>query len=119
MRYLSKDQTDTMKISPTDQLMTQMRLMAAQARGAAQAEVAAMPAGSGNFVGMLQDALGQVNKLQETSNDMAGSFERGESRYSLAEVMIAKQKASIAFQATVQVRNKLLESYKEVMSMSI
>lgn len=108
-----------MKISPTDQLMTQMRLMAAQAKGVAQAEVAAMAPGSGSFVNMLQNALGQVNELQQTSNGMAQSFERGEDRYSLAEVMIAKQKASIAFQATMQVRNKLLESYKEVMSMSI
>lgn len=107
-----------MKISATEQLMTQMRLMAAQAKGTAQAEVAAMPA-TGGFVGMLQDALGQVNEMQQTSNGMATSFERGEDRYSLAEVMIAKQKASIAFQATVQVRNKLLESYKEVMNMQI
>lgn len=108
-----------MKISPTDQLMTQMRLMAAQAKGVAQSQVAAMPVGSGSFVGMLQNALGQVNELQQSSNAMAGSFERGANEYSLAEVMIAKQKASIAFQATVQVRNKLLESYKEVMNMQI
>lgn len=108
-----------MKISPTDQLMTQMRLMAAQAKGVAKTDVAAMPTGSGSFVGMLQDALGQVNEMQQTSNSMAQSFERGEDRYSLAEVMIAKQKSSIAFQATVQVRNKLLESYKDVMNMQI
>lgn len=113
--------------------MTQMRLMAAQAKGVARADLASMQSGmagasagvgvvggaSGSFIGMLQNALGQVNELQQTSDSMAGSFERGSDQYSLAEVMIAKQKAGIAFQATVQVRNKLLESYKEVMNMQI
>jgi flagellar hook-basal body complex protein FliE len=43
----------------------------------------------------------------------------GDRSVSLAEVMIASQKSSVAFEATVQVRNKLVESYKEIMNMPV
>lgn len=48
---------------------------------------------------------------------MASDFETGESDAGLAEVMVSLQKASVSFQAMVQVRNKLTDAYKEVMNM--
>jgi flagellar hook-basal body complex protein FliE len=48
----------------------------------------------------------------------SAAYERGDS-HDLASVMIARQKASIAFEATLQVRNKLLTAYKDVMSMPL
>jgi flagellar hook-basal body complex protein FliE len=50
---------------------------------------------------------------------MATAVEMGDPKVSLAQAMIAGQKSSIAFEATVQVRNKLVEAYKEVMSMPV
>jgi flagellar hook-basal body complex protein FliE len=105
-----------MKVTGTDQMMAQMRLMAAQAGGTAVAPGNEIPDG---FSDLLKDSLGKVNALQQTSKQMAEGFELGSDDYSLAEVMIAKQKSSLAFQATVQVRNKLLEAYKDVMNMPI
>ncbi|MBF0254987.1 MAG: flagellar hook-basal body complex protein FliE [Gammaproteobacteria bacterium] len=103
-------------VSSVDQMMAQMRLMAAQAGN----QSAVVPTNqSGAFSELLQSSLDKVNVLQKTGNSMAKSFELGSEEFSLAEVMIAKQKSSIAFQATVQVRNKLLEAYKDVMSMSV
>lgn len=104
-----------MSVTNVDQLMAQMRVMAAQAKGAQ-----ITPADdAGGFPGLLQDSLGKVSDLQKSANSMAEAFERGSDEFSLAEVMIAKQKSSIAFQTAVQVRNKLVESYKDVMNMPI
>ncbi len=50
---------------------------------------------------------------------MKQAFELGEGDANLAEVMIAVQKSSVSFEAMVQVRNKLVEAYKEVMNMPI
>ena len=46
-------------------------------------------------------------------------FEMGDKSLSLAEVMLAKEKSGIAFEATVQVRNKVLEAYKQIMNMPV
>lgn len=107
----------------TSQLLVQMRSMAAAAQGQA---VAASPAvgglgegGPSDFGALLQQSIGNVNELKKTSGDMTSAFITGDSSVSLAELMIAKQKSSIAFEATVQVRNKLLDAYKQVMAMQV
>ncbi|GGE20688.1 flagellar hook-basal body complex protein FliE [Polymorphobacter glacialis] len=64
------------------------------------------------------DALKAVSNIQEKAGGAATAYERGDS-HDLASVMIARQKASIAFEATLQVRNRLLGAYKDVMSMPL
>jgi flagellar hook-basal body complex protein FliE len=71
-----------------------------------------------NFTSALRSALEQVNGLQSDANTAATAFERGETT-DIAAVMLAKQKASIGFETTLQVRNKLLSAYKEIMSMPV
>lgn len=66
----------------------------------------------------MSDALKSVSAVQEEAGAASTAFERGDSQ-DLAGVMIARQKASIAFEATLQVRNKLLGAYKDVMSMPL
>ncbi|TDF39474.1 flagellar hook-basal body complex protein FliE [Alteromonadaceae bacterium M269] len=72
-----------------------------------------------NFADMLSSAIGKVNSMQLHSKSQAMAFELGDPNLSLAEVMIAKEKAGIAFEATVQVRNKVLEAYKEIINMPV
>jgi len=72
---------------------------------------------SGDFAAMLKQSIDAVNQSQQTSNDLANDFETGKSDVSLAEVMIATQKANVSFQAMLQVRNKLVDAYKDIMSM--
>jgi flagellar hook-basal body complex protein FliE len=105
-----------MSVSSIDQMTAQMRLMSAQA---GSAPLAAPGNQVGAFGDLLKNSMDKVNELQGKGNAMAKAFELGSEDYSLAEVMIAKQKASIAMQATVSVRNKFVEAYKSVMSMSI
>ncbi|MBR9791094.1 MAG: flagellar hook-basal body complex protein FliE [Gammaproteobacteria bacterium] len=72
-----------------------------------------------DFAAMLGNAVEKVNSMQLESKEMTQRFEMGDKSLSLAEVMLAKEKAGIAFEATVQVRNKVLEAYKQIMNMPV
>ena len=72
-----------------------------------------------NFSEMLKQAIENVNGLQSNTSDLRNRFEMGDQNVSLGEVMIAANKSRLAFDATVQVRNKMIEAYKEVMSMPV
>jgi len=74
---------------------------------------------SSNFGNMLEDALQSVNALQSEAGDKKRAFEMGDTNVTLGEVMIASSKSGIALDATVQVRNKFVEAYKEIMSMPV
>ncbi|MFZ9873065.1 MAG: flagellar hook-basal body complex protein FliE [Steroidobacteraceae bacterium] len=71
-----------------------------------------------NFTDTMKFALDRVNEQQRVSRELQTAYVRGDD-VSLTDVAIAMQKSSVAFEATVQVRNKILESYKEIMSMSV
>jgi len=75
-------------------------------------------AGGATFTQSLKTALDQVNHQQMVAKDLQTAYVNGED-VSLTDVMLAMQKSSIAFEATVQVRNKILESYREIMSMTV
>lgn len=74
---------------------------------------------SADFSKMLKQAIDNVNGLQQNTSELRNSFEMGDKEVSLGDVMIAANKSSLAFDATVQVRNKMVEAYKEVMSMPV
>jgi flagellar hook-basal body complex protein FliE len=93
-------------------------LQQSQALAAADSAPVAAPATGPRFDTAMTDALKAVSAVQNDASAAAAAFERGDSQ-DLASVMIARQKASIAFEATLQVRNKLLGAYKDVMSMPL
>ncbi|MDP5254801.1 MULTISPECIES: flagellar hook-basal body complex protein FliE [unclassified Vibrio] len=72
-----------------------------------------------DFGNLLSKAINNVNALQKTSGSLQTRFDSGDQSVSLSDVMIARNKASVAFDATVQVRNKLVEAYKDLMNMPI
>ncbi|MAD45745.1 MAG: flagellar hook-basal body complex protein FliE [Oceanospirillaceae bacterium] len=72
-----------------------------------------------DFQTMFKNAIDTVNTHQKTSAELATRFEQGDPSVDLPEVMIAMQKSSVSFQAMTQVRNKLVEAYKEVMNMPV
>lgn len=71
-----------------------------------------------NFGDSLRTALDNVNSIQAESGRMTAAYERGEET-DIAKVMLARQEAGVAFEATLQVRNKLLAAYQETMRMGI
>lgn len=72
-----------------------------------------------DFQVMFSNAINQVNHNQKVANDLRNRFEKGDASVDLPEVMIAAQKSSVSFQAMNQVRNKLVEAYKDVMNMPV
>jgi flagellar hook-basal body complex protein FliE len=75
-------------------------------------------ADGGNFASAMKSALNEVNGLQANAEQVTSAYERGETT-DIAGVMLAREKASVGFQATLQVRNKLLSAYKDIMSMPV
>lgn len=98
-----------------NQVLAQMRVARAQATGVAEIDAAPQA----DFRDLLNKSIHSVNETQQTANALRTSFERGEEGVDLAEVMIAAQKSSVAFEAMVEVRNKLVEAYKDVMNMPV
>ena len=72
-----------------------------------------------NFSDALKASLDQVNQTQRTSEKLSKNLVLGDDSVSLSDVMIAGQKSNIAFQATVQVRNKLVSAYQDIMNMQV
>jgi flagellar hook-basal body complex protein FliE len=72
-----------------------------------------------SFGDLMTQAVNKVNETQKASSAMAEAYERGVAGVDITDVMIASQKSSVAFQATVQVRNKLIDAYRDVMNMPI
>ena len=78
----------------------------------------ASPAGKADFADAMKSAVQSVNGLQSASSDATAAFERGETT-DIAAVMLSRQQASVGFETTLQVRNKLLSAYKDIMSMPV
>jgi flagellar hook-basal body complex protein FliE len=68
------------------------------------------------FADALTGALQNVSAVQQRSSDMQTAYERGDVT-DIAQVMLARQEAGVAFEATLQVRNKLLSAYQDIMRM--
>ncbi|MCB1843503.1 MAG: flagellar hook-basal body complex protein FliE [Halioglobus sp.] len=99
----------------SQQLLSQIRAMQSELHGTNAAQP---PAGNG-FGDLLKNAISTVNEAQQTSVGMKQAFETGNSNASLAEIMIASQKADLSFRAMTEVRNKLVNAYQEIMNMPV
>ena len=71
-----------------------------------------------SFADTLKDAVGNVNELQKTSDKQMQALATGKTD-NVADVMIAAEKADIALKVMVQVRNKIIDAYQEVMKMQV
>lgn len=71
-----------------------------------------------SFASFLKDAINQVNDAQVESDKMTEKLARGE-KVDLHQVMIASQKANITMQTALEIRNKAVEAYQEIMRMQV
>jgi flagellar hook-basal body complex protein FliE len=98
-----------------NQVLAQMRVVRAQAASGTGIEESP----SNEFGDLLKRSIDSVNATQQQANSLRTAFEQGREGLDLAEVMIAAQKSSVSFQAMVEVRNKLVDAYKDVMNMPV
>lgn len=75
--------------------------------------------GSASFGTLFTRAIEHVNVVQQEANALREGYELGQPGVSLTQVMIAAEKSSLAFEAMTQVRNRLVDAYKEIMNMSV
>ena len=71
-----------------------------------------------NFTQLVTGALEQVNGISVEADRLQAAYERGED-VPLTDVVLGMQKSSIAFEATLQVRNKVLKAYEEILNMPV
>lgn len=98
-----------------DQLLSQLRATSNSAAGAQENPAA----GGVDFAAVLKEAVSQVSESQQSATEMAKAFGQGVSDANLHEVMASLQKANLSFQTMVQVRNKLVDAYRDVMNMQV
>jgi flagellar hook-basal body complex protein FliE len=72
----------------------------------------------GDFNNVLKSAMGEVGDLQEKANQSIQQMV-GEGKGDLQETMIALEKADVSFKLMMQIRNKVLDAYQEIMRMQV
>lgn len=101
-----------------NQVLAQIRAI----NTAASAKPATAPANGAaleNFSATLGKALDGVASAQNTASDLSTRFELGDKSVDLAQVMVAGARSQVNFRAAVEVRNRLVSAYQDVMNMPI
>jgi flagellar hook-basal body complex protein FliE len=73
----------------------------------------------GGFTSMVRDGVDRVNTMQSDAASLQQRFELGDPNVDLATVMLASSKASVSFRGMVEVRNRLVNAYQEIMNMPV
>jgi len=99
IRQYQNQAAQGVNLSPTDRVDTQ-------------------PTGGSGFADAVKGAIGEVNSAQATAKASRIAYERGED-IPLTDVVMNMQKSSLAFEATLQIRNKVLKAYEDIMNMPV
>ena len=104
-----------------DRMLSQLRTAQALASRKPEARIAAPEAGApkADFSNVLKNSLDQVNRTQNEAGRLSRAFSLGDPATNLQDVMIAMQKSTISFQQAVQVRNRLVQAYHDIMNMPV
>ncbi len=100
-------------------LLAQMKQLEALANGHTVQATPTLEQQSPSFVEMLEQAINQVNETQQHASDLRKRFEMGDQSVDIAEVMVAASQSSISFEALMQVRNRFVTAYQDVMNMPV
>jgi flagellar hook-basal body complex protein FliE len=104
------DQSRLLQMRTT--ILNQNNALQRAAGGAAPAQE------TGGFGKTMVDAIKAVNTQQAKASEASAAYERGDTN-DIVGVMVERQKASLGFEATLQVRNKLLSAYRDIMNMPV
>jgi flagellar hook-basal body complex protein FliE len=99
------------------QVLAEMRALQARASGISEAPAAA--AQPSDFANLLKNSVDQISSMHNQATALADAYESGDKSVDLTKVMLEVQKASLAFRAMTEVRNKLVDAYTQVMNMSV
>jgi flagellar hook-basal body complex protein FliE len=103
------------------QVLAEMRALQARASGieAPAFTGSAASAQPSEFANLMKGSVDSVATMQNHATALANAYEAGDKSVDLTNVMLEVQKASLAFRAMTEVRNKLVDAYQQVMNMSV
>lgn len=104
-------------ITSMQEMLKTMRATALEAGASADSVGGIVP--NNDFASILKTSLEKVSATQQSADVMAQKLVSGDTTQNLHEVMIALQTASVSFQQMVQVRNKMVSAYQEIMNMQV
>jgi flagellar hook-basal body complex protein FliE len=99
------------------QVLAEMRALQSRASGISEAPAAA--AQPSEFANLMKNSVDHVASMQNQATALADAYESGDKSIDLTKVMLEVQKASLAFRAMTEVRNKLVDAYTQVMNMPV
>jgi flagellar hook-basal body complex protein FliE len=102
-----------------DQMLSELRSAATQAAGGRESASGAAAPGAPDFAALLRSSIDSVNSAQEAAKSAQGAFDANAPEANLQDVVVAMQKASLSFQTMVQVRNRLVSAYQDIMSTQV
>ena len=102
-----------------DQLLGQMRAAQSLASQLGRTPAEATDAVKADFATVLKTSIEQVNRTQTQAESLTRAFETGAPGVQLHDVMISLAKANVSFQQMVQVRNRLVSAYHDIMNMQV
>ncbi|TRW48825.1 flagellar hook-basal body complex protein FliE [Aliidiomarina halalkaliphila] len=112
-----------MSVAGIQSALQQMQALQTQATGQKpQAQIAGnqgTPGAQASFATELKSSINRINDLQNAAATKQQAFQMGDPNVALHDVMVDMQKASLAFEMGVQVRNRLVGAYKEIMNMNV
>lgn len=73
---------------------------------------------AGSFANCLENALDYIDNRQDEASRLAIAYEKGEA-VDITQLMLTRNEASLALEATLQVKNKILSAYQEFMRMGV
>ena len=76
------------------------------------------PQGPAGFGDLIRQTVDKVNANQMQASKISSAYERGEG-VPLTDVVLSMQKSSLSFEATLQVRNKVLKAYEDILNMPV
>lgn len=100
-------------------VLTQIRALQTQIGQRPAASVTPAAAQPSGFATLLQGAVNRVNEAQQDSSRLQQTFAAGDPNTDLSTVMVAGARAQLQFKAMVEVRNRLVSAYQDIMNMPI
>jgi flagellar hook-basal body complex protein FliE len=118
-KHEAQVKTPLIDTSHIEAMVSQLRAAGARSQVGSLSGQIDGPGKSTGFADVLKASLEQVDRRQQVAQQLGQDFALGDDKTNLSDVMIAVQKASISLQAAVQVRNKLVSAYHEIMNMQV
>jgi flagellar hook-basal body complex protein FliE len=108
-----------MDINGIDRMLSQLRTAAALAQRKPDVRDTGEPTSKTDFTSVLKNSLDKVAQSQGEAQRLSRAFSVGDPETNLQDVVIAMQKSTISFQQAVQVRNRLVQAYHDIMNMPV